>query len=111
MQEIFKDDQLMLKLNVVHKLRKWLHNHKEERFYASWLHRRIGGGLNKAEFDWCVKMLEVSGCCTVTIGDKGGAVITLKESDNLPTYSPEEVIAHAMQCPPITEELLMGPKK
>lgn len=107
MEPIFKDDQLMLRLNVTHKLRKFLFKHKG-RYYSTWLHRRIGGGLNKVEFDWCVKMLEVSGCCTVTLGDKGGAILTAQETANAPTYSPEEVIAHAMQCPPITEELLRG---
>lgn len=109
MEQIFKDDVLMLKLNTVHKLRKWLL--REKQGYASWLQHRIGVGLSRADFEWCIKMLEASGCCTVTIGDKGGMILTLKESENTPVYSPAEVIAHAMQCPPITEELLAGDTK
>lgn len=105
MEPIFKDDNLMLKLNVVHKLRKYLHKTKGS-YYASWLHRRFGLGLSKTEFEWCIKMLEVSDCCTITIGDKGGATITVKEINNITTHSPAEIIAHAIQCPPITEELL-----
>ena len=105
MEPIFKDDNLMLRLNVVHKVRKWLQ--REKQGYKSQLHRRIGVGLAEADFEWCIKILEVSGCCTVTTGGKGGTILTLKEPANATTlYSPEEVIAHAMQCPPITEELL-----
>jgi len=77
---IFKDDNLMLRLNIVHKLRKWLQH--EKRGYKSSLHRRIGFGLTEVEFDWCIKMLEISGCCTVTVGDKGGTVITVNEQVN-----------------------------
>ena len=106
MEPIFKNDNLMLQLNVVHKLRRWLL--REKQGYASWLHHRIGVGLDKADFEWCIKMLEVSDCCTVTIGAKGGMILTLKDTNTPPTRSPEEVIAHAMQCPPITEELLTG---
>ena len=104
MEQIFKDDNLMLKLNVIHKLRRWLL--RERQGYASWLQHRIGVGLSKADFEWCIKMLEVSGCCTVTIGEKGGMILTSRESSNTTFYSPEEVIADAMQCPPNTEELL-----
>lgn len=73
---IFTDDILMLKLNVVHKLRKWLQ--REKQGYKSVLHRRVGVGLTEAEFDWCVKMLEISDCCTVTTGDKGAVILTHK---------------------------------
>lgn len=104
MEPIFSDDELMRKLNVVHKLRKWLQKHKGP-VYKSWLFKRVGYGLTKADFDWCVKMLETSDCCTVTTGNDGGQFLALKEA-NTQRYSPEEVIAHAMQCPPITEELL-----
>lgn len=80
-EPIFKDDNLMLKLNVVHKVRKWLQ--REKRGYKSSLHRRIGFGLTEAEFDWCVKMLEISGCCTVEVGDKGAVILTFKDVPEL----------------------------
>jgi hypothetical protein len=74
----------MLRLNVVHKLRKWLQ--REHHGYANSLHRRVGVGLTAAEFYWCVKMLEVSGCCTVTTGDKGAVILTVNEQvNNVPT--------------------------
>ena len=38
------------------------------------LHRRIGVGLTEAEFEWCVKMLEISGCCNIETGDKGAVI-------------------------------------
>ena len=76
-EKIFTDDNLMLRLNVVHKLRRWLL--REKQGYKSQLHRRIGVGLTEADFDWCVKMLEISDCCTVTIGDKGAVILTLSE--------------------------------
>lgn len=79
-EPIFKDDALMLKLNVVHKLRKWLL--REKQGYKSQLHRRLGVGLTEADFDWCVKMLEISGCCTVTIGEKGAVILTVMGVDN-----------------------------
>jgi hypothetical protein len=76
-ETIFKDDNLMLRLNVVHKLRRWLQ--REKQGYKSVLHRRIGVGLTEADFNWCVKMLEVSDCCTVTTGDKGAVILTVSE--------------------------------
>jgi hypothetical protein len=77
-EPIFKDDNLMLKLNIVHKLHKWLL--REKRGYKSSLHHRIGFGLTVAEFDWCVSMLEISHCCTVTEGDKGAVILTLTDA-------------------------------
>lgn len=77
MEPIFSDDTLMLRLNVLHKVRKWLY--REKRGYKSVLHRRLGVGLTSDDFDWCVKMLELAGCCTVTIGDKGAAILTFNE--------------------------------
>jgi hypothetical protein len=53
-------------------------------------------------------MLEVSGYCVVTTGEEGGEFLSLKEDTNTPVRSASEVIAHAMQCPPITEDLLAG---
>jgi len=79
-EPIFKDDSLMLKLNVVHKLRKCLL--REKQGYKSQLHRRVGVGLTEADFNWCVKMLEISGCCTVTLGDKGAVILTITGVDN-----------------------------
>ncbi len=77
-EPMFTDENLMLKLNVVHKLRKWLQ--RDKRGYKSVLHRRVGVGLTEADFDWCVKMLEISDCCTVEVGDKGGVILTLNET-------------------------------
>lgn len=76
--ELFTDANLIPKLNVVHKVHKWLQ--REKRGYKSSLHRRIGFGLTEAEFDWCVKMLEISGCCTIEVGDKGAVILTLNEA-------------------------------
>lgn len=75
--ELINDDLMMLKLNVVHKLRKWLQ--RDKRGYKSQLHHRIGVGLTEADFDWCIKMLENMGYCTVTEGRKHGTIVTLKE--------------------------------
>lgn len=77
MEPIFKNDNLMLRLNVVHKLRKVLQ--REGSGYKNKLYRRIGVGLTEADFDWCVKMLEVSNCCMVTCGDKGAVILLFKE--------------------------------
>ena len=74
---LFNDDSLIPKLTVVNKVYKWLQ--REKRGYKSSLHRRIGFGLTEAEFDWCVKMLEISGCCTIEVGDKGAVILTLKD--------------------------------
>jgi len=82
MEPIFNDDKLMTQLNVVHKLRKWLQ--REKRGYKTRLHRDIGFGLTEAEFEWCIRMLETSGHCIVSLGDKGGVVLTLREpAENL----------------------------
>jgi hypothetical protein len=86
-EPIFKDDNLMLRLNIVHKVHKWLQ--REKQGYASVLHRRIGVGLTASEFDWCIKMLEVTNCCTVTTGDKGAVILT--SIDTLKTEAPKLV--------------------
>lgn len=78
MEQIFKDDNLMLKLNVVHKLRKWLQ--REKQGYKNQLLRRVGVGLTAADFDWCVTMLEISDCCTVEVGDKGAVILKFKDA-------------------------------
>jgi hypothetical protein len=81
MQPIFNDDDMMLKLNVVYKLRKLLQNERKS-FHKSVLFHRVGTGLSEAEFDLCVKMLEVNGCCTVNKGERGGVIVTLNEAFN-----------------------------
>jgi hypothetical protein len=95
MEPIF-DDGLMLKLNVIYKLRKLLQ--REGQNYQSELHRRIGVGLNQAEFEVCVKLLVLRGWCTVTKGERDAVILTFNDAyKNEPVYSPEEVIQHAMQ--------------
>ena len=107
MEPIFKNDDLMLRLNAVHKMRKYLQ--KRKRAYASKLHSAVAFGLNKSEFEWCLKMLEVSGTVTLSEGEKSAVLVIFKEElADTKFYSPEEVIADAQQCPPITEELLSG---
>jgi hypothetical protein len=95
MEPIFNDDGLMLKLNVIHKLRKVLQ--REGKGYQSALHRRVGVGLSDAEFAVCVKLLEVSGWCTLTKGERGAVLLTLNEAyRNTSIFTAEEVIADAM---------------
>lgn len=94
MQPIFTDDGLMLKLNVTHKLRKLLQ--REGKGYQSMLYHRVGVGLTEAEFEQCVKLLAVSGWCTVTKGEREAPILTLNEAfRNVRTLSPEEVIKDA----------------
>jgi len=105
MQPIFNDDDLMVKLNVIHKLRKALQ--REGHGYQSVLHRRFGVGLSEADFDLCVRMLLISDWCTVTKGERDATILTFNQAfSDVNPRSPEEVIAHATQCPPITEELI-----
>ena len=96
MQPIFNDDGMMLKLNVIHKLRKLLQ--REGKGYQSSLHRRVGVGLSEAEFAQCVKLLETSGWCTVTKGALDAAILTFNEAfNNATVLSPQEVIQDAMK--------------
>jgi hypothetical protein len=91
MEPLFNNDSLMLKLNVIHKLRKVLQ--REGQNYQSELHRRVGVGLTEAEFEQCVSLLAVSGWCTVTKGEREAPILTLNETfRNVRTLSPEEVI-------------------
>ena len=91
---IFTDDGLMLKLNVIHKLRKLLQ--RDGKGYQSSLHRRIGVGLSESEFEQCVSLLAVSGWCTVTKGALDARIITLNEAcRDVRTLSPKEVIKDA----------------
>lgn len=77
MQPIFNDDNLMLKLNVVHKLRKVLQ--REGSGYKNKLHRRWGVGLSEADFEYCVRMLVLSDWVTVSEGERGALILTLNE--------------------------------
>jgi hypothetical protein len=96
MEPIFNDDDMMLKLNVMYKLRKVLQ--REGKGYQSVLHRRIGVGLSEAEFAVCVKILAVNGWCTVTRGERDAVIITFNDAyKNDRIYSPEEVIQDAMK--------------
>lgn len=74
-QTFINDDRLMLKLAVVHKLRKLLQ--KEGRAYRSVLFHRLGTGMSEAEFDFCIKMLEVTRWCTVKKGERNAEILTL----------------------------------
>jgi hypothetical protein len=95
MEPIFNNDNLMLRLNAVHKIRKYLQRKKQA--YASRLHSRCAFGMSRTDFDWCVKMLEVSGVVTVSEGGLGAPLLTINEAfANTKFYEPEEVIADAM---------------
>lgn len=68
-------------------------------------------GLSEADFDMCVRMLVISDWCTVTKGERDATILTFNQAFiNVNPRSPEEVIAHAMTCPPITQDLLDGGK-
>lgn len=95
---------------VMHKVRKTLQ--REHRGYQRALFTRIGlpEGLSEADFQLCVKTLEEHNWLTVDKGGLGRPILVFnKERINDVLRSPEEVIAHAIQCPPITEKLLTGP--
>lgn len=98
-------------VHVMHKLRKTLQ--REQRGYQRALFTRLGlpEGLSESEFAFCVKTLENQRWLTVDKGGLGRPILIFNKDHSEPRYSPEEVIAHAMQCPPITEEQLKGPSK
>ena len=96
MEPIFNDDNTMLKLNVIHKLRKLLQ--REGQNYQSELHRRVGVGLSQVEFAFCVNLLAQSGWCTVTRGERDAVILTFNDAHkNDLFYSPEEVIHDVMK--------------
>jgi len=80
MEPVFNDDKLMLRLNVVHKLRKLLQRDGEG--YKSALYRRVGVGLTEEEFEFCVKMLEISGWCVLTKGKQDAVILKFNEQFN-----------------------------
>lgn len=95
---------------VMHKVRKTLAREHGWRYQRA-LFIRIGlpEGLSEPEFALCVKRLEDQKWLIVDKGDRGKPILIFnKERNDGVMYSPEEIIAHALQCPPITEELLNG---
>jgi hypothetical protein len=107
MSDLFLNDDIFHKLNVIHKLKKTLQ--REKKMYQSVAFRRVGSGLTEAEFTFCVKVLAETHFCTVSSGDRDAVVLTLNEEfANVSLYSPAEVIAHAMQQAPLTEKDIVG---
>ena len=105
MSELFLNDDIFKMLNVIHKLKKTLQ--RDKKVYQSVAFRRVGSGLTEAEFNICVKSLASTTFCTVSAGERDAVVLTLNEEfANAKLYEPAEVIAHAMQCPPITEDIV-----
>lgn len=96
MQPIFNDDNLMLKLNATHKLRKVLQ--REGKGYQSMLYHRVGAGLSEAEFAVCVKMLVVNEWCTVTKGERDAPILTFNDAYKTTRIQPpEEVLVEEAQ--------------
>jgi hypothetical protein len=81
MEPIFNDDKAMLMLNTIHRLRKVLQ--REGRGYQSEFHRRIGVGLTPADFAVCVKMLQVTGCCSVSYGERDAVILMFNDLSNI----------------------------
>ncbi|MGE5052913.1 MAG: hypothetical protein ACM3WP_02010 [Acidobacteriota bacterium] len=105
MSELVLNDDTFKMLNVIHKLKKTLQ--RERKIYKSVAFRRIGSGLTEAEFNLCVSVLAGTTFCTISTGDRDAVVLTLNEEfAKVSLYSPAEVIAHAMQCPPITKDIV-----
>jgi len=73
-------DDLLLKLIITNKLYKFLQRNRQD--YKSNLRVRVAGGLNKRDFNWCIKKLEENGCITLTIGDKGGVLVRFREQES-----------------------------
>lgn len=107
MSDLFLNDDIFRLLNVIHKLKKTLQ--REKKVYQSVAFRRVGSGLTEAEFNLCVKTLAETTFCTISTGDRDAVVLTLNEEfASVRLRSPAEVIAHAMQSPPLTEKDFVG---
>jgi hypothetical protein len=103
MSDLVLNDDVFTKLNVIHKLKKTLQ--REKKMYQSVAFRRVGSGLTEAEFNLCVKVLAEVTFGTISAGDRDAVVLTLNEEfAKVRLYSPAEVIAHAMQQPPLTDK-------
>jgi hypothetical protein len=105
MSKLVLNDDIFKMLNVIHKLKKTLQ--RDKKMYQSVAFRRVGSGLTEAEFNLCVRVLAQADFCIVATGDRDAVVLTLNEEfANARLYEPAEVIAHAMQCPPITKDIV-----
>jgi hypothetical protein len=103
------NDDILTMVYVMYKVRRALK--RERRGYQRALYMRFGitEGLTEDQFNVCVSLLEQHGWLTVDKGTLGRPILVFNQQQvNASVYSPDEVIAHAMQCPPITEELLSG---
>jgi len=106
MSELVLNDDIFKMLNVIHKIKKLLQ--REKKMYQSVAFHRVGSGLTEVEFNLCVKVLAAATFCTFSTGDRDAVVLTLNEEfANTKLYEPAEVIAHAMQCPPITKDIVV----
>src|SRR5215469_1562094 len=67
-------------LQILVQSHKFLQRNRQD--YKSNLRVRVAGGLNKRDFNWCIKKLEENGCITLTIGDKGGVLVRFREQES-----------------------------
>jgi hypothetical protein len=104
-------DTILTMMHVMYRVRKTLQ--RERRVYQRALFVRVGlpEGLTEEDFANCVGLLATHGWLTIDQGDRGKPILIFNDQyANVSVRPPEEVIAHAEQCPPITEELLTGAK-
>jgi hypothetical protein len=86
------DDEALLKVNAMSKLRKLLQ--RENRIWQSVAYQRTGTGLTKADFDFCVRMLVTLGFCTVETGERSAPTIVI--NPDWANTRAEKIITHAM---------------
>jgi uncharacterized protein involved in type VI secretion and phage assembly len=95
---------ILTSMHVMYRIRKTLQ--RDHMAYQRSLFMRLGlpNGLTEDDFAFCVGLLEEHGWLTVEKGERGRSILIFnKEYAHHTIHTPEEVIAHAMQQPSLTE--------